>query len=658
MKNAYISFDVFDTLISRDVGEPKELFLIVGDRISKCLDLKIKPDLFCGVRINAERELYEMGLEPNLQLIYDTIARKIDLTSLESDQIRDIEVETELESVFPIWDSIDLLRNKRSEGYKIVYISDMYLGKDIINEMLKKFEIILPDENLYVSSNYGKSKRTGELFRHVMNCEGISTSHLVHYGNSITGDVNGAKIVGIESVYLPDGNLSEYESLISSFKNRYPLSADERVFYSKLAGSSRECRLKSKSISKEISSIASSVACPILYFFVKYILEESKNDNIDSLYFLSRDGFILFEIAKKIASEINPECELRYLYISRQVLVQAELTEFPDEEKVRELIKVHKLDNLRDMLLDLGISETELLKASEKMGVDKNILNRSLCKLNLKDILKFLRHKDLAPIIKTKAASRRKSLMNYLEQEGLFLKGKKSALVDVGWNLTIQDKFSKLLREKSQNRLSGYYFGINHANCKPENGLKKAFLWDHRNGADWIDVKQYIKLIEVFCTAPYGQVTGYQKDGGKVAPVFQQSETGALIKWGIKDFHNVISNYFEQFNYLNLHKKKISRVDRILCKEILEKFWHSPGEDELQVWGEFPYYISSDGSSVETLFDRKSKWAYLIQALRSGKKPDVKNKIWTKFSNSGKMIRLLLNVAVVPRKIYNKVTKS
>jgi len=75
------SFDVFDTLITRTVCLPEYFFLQVARRINTRLGLNLDPVIIAILRIMAERELLETGTFPNIQVIYDRLASKLNLPS-------------------------------------------------------------------------------------------------------------------------------------------------------------------------------------------------------------------------------------------------------------------------------------------------------------------------------------------------------------------------------------------------------------------------------------------------------------------------------------------------------------------------------------------------------------------------------------------------
>lgn len=111
-------------------------------------------------------------------------------------------------------------------------------------------------------------------------------------------------------------SLNRYEQTL-----RHSTVGPERL-RSLAAGISRFLRL-SKALEEEhlktIWDTAASVAGPVFFFFVYWVLETAKKQGIKRLYFLSRDGKIFLEIAETIKKYWPYNIDCRYLYSSREL---------------------------------------------------------------------------------------------------------------------------------------------------------------------------------------------------------------------------------------------------------------------------------------------------------------------------------------------------
>lgn len=68
------------------------------------------------------------------------------------------------------------------------------------------------------------------------------------------------------------------------------------------------------------SDLTGAVTAPVLYSYVWWCLQQAIHDQVDTLYFLARDGHILYEIAKRFCEQYALPIHCQYLYVSRMAL--------------------------------------------------------------------------------------------------------------------------------------------------------------------------------------------------------------------------------------------------------------------------------------------------------------------------------------------------
>ena len=66
------------------------------------------------------------------------------------------------------------------------------------------------------------------------------------------------------------------------------------------------------------------VFTPAIVGFVDWVLEEAQKAGKSCLYFLARDGYLLYQVARELASQKGVGLELKYLKVSRQSLRSAQ----------------------------------------------------------------------------------------------------------------------------------------------------------------------------------------------------------------------------------------------------------------------------------------------------------------------------------------------
>jgi predicted HAD superfamily hydrolase len=190
-----ISFDIFDTLIERDVNIPSDIFYKVGLKILG----KNEAETFRKDRIEAEEKARKskLGGEVTLEEIYLLLPSKY---YNKLDVLLRTEIETEI-SLCHAKENIVSLLKELNGSKKIFLISDMYLPKEVIKKMLDKCNIH-GYNNIYVSNEYGINKISGRLFIKVFSVEKINPKRHLHIGDSIKADFLGAYRAGAHSYHI------------------------------------------------------------------------------------------------------------------------------------------------------------------------------------------------------------------------------------------------------------------------------------------------------------------------------------------------------------------------------------------------------------------------------------------------------------------------
>lgn len=156
-----ISFDVFDTLVVRNVKEPADVFDLVENAYNR--ENPGKQIIgFKRIRIESERRARSNSKykEITLDEIYD------ELESIYGDsckRLRELEISME-KNICQANEEMKCFYDKMRElGKRIIIISDMYLSKEIIKDILDRcgYEGY---EKIFVSSEYRLMKRDGSLF--------------------------------------------------------------------------------------------------------------------------------------------------------------------------------------------------------------------------------------------------------------------------------------------------------------------------------------------------------------------------------------------------------------------------------------------------------------------------------------------------------------
>ena len=281
----YVSFDVFDTLIIRDVGKPTDIFRLCYGFIGRY------------IRVLSEivaRKVSKTG-EVTLKDIQKFCPFKLDK-----------EISAEYEYCHANPKMLKLYKSLLKEGKKVYAISDMYLDSVTIENILKNSGYDVP---VIVSCEYGKNKKSGELFKAFLDKNTINSQDLIHIGDSRASDYEGAQKAGIKSI------------LIEKHINK--------LNYTKLQKSNIE--LASfinhglNNLINPVEMIGYEIVGPIVLSFCQWVHKKYLAENFDCLFFLARDMKFTLEIYKNLYRDDN----IKYLYVSRKSFLFSR--QHPDE---------------------------------------------------------------------------------------------------------------------------------------------------------------------------------------------------------------------------------------------------------------------------------------------------------------------------------------
>lgn len=156
------SFDIFDTCLVRKCGSSDNIFCIWADRALGKVDRSYLKDLI-NSRLNAEKTARRNSGKEDVSL--DDIYRNLSLESfpnLSKPALKRLELEVERENLSPVRQALDLIRNYRKKGKRILFISDMYLPSDFLKSQLRRFGFWEEEDRIYVSGEIGLTKHSGE----------------------------------------------------------------------------------------------------------------------------------------------------------------------------------------------------------------------------------------------------------------------------------------------------------------------------------------------------------------------------------------------------------------------------------------------------------------------------------------------------------------
>jgi predicted HAD superfamily hydrolase len=589
------SYDIFDTLVTRKFFKPKDLFYIL-EILAKENKLVNKTFDLYTIRIIAEEWARKESNKEEITIndIYNQIYKMTGISKTNLNKIKKLELYLENKSIVPIDYTLQKIKKKKN---KIILISDTYLPESFIKRVLKRNKI--PYKYLFISSKLNKTKGSGSLYKHVMEELAIEPTDLSHTGDNYFSDIIVPKKLGIKKLnFLDTPKPSKYEILVYK---EFEKQRDIGLLL--MAGIMKSTRLQNyfKNIKlQEIYEVSVDVAGPVLFLYTYWVLNKATQLNIDTLYFLSRDGQILFKLAKIIRRYFKMNVKLKYLFVSRQCLYFPSISKL-DEKEIDFLLRI--TPNINSLLKNINLKPLKLKEVKIKLhkyGLSN--FNRKLLpieKRKLKEII--LNDKEIKNLILQSALRKRKLVAAYLRQEGI-LKNKKIGLVDVGWTGKQQYALSKILDLENNyphHGLVDFYLKLTNDKISPyKNDKVMEFFMKQR-------VKLNAALIEKFASADHGRCIGYQTNGGKIVPILEKDK---FENYKIVNIHHLgILKFTENFlNTLSLFRVRFNYQKLNIAASLLNKFIVNPSKLECLVYGEMWHASDPEGRNWHRLVGIKS----------------------------------------------------
>lgn len=497
-----ISFDIFDTLLYRVTGGPESVFILMQRELFKKsfpydfdqMFIAYFPDL----RINAPLLLRNrIGREASFDEIYQFISEVSDLSDAQAEVLKELELRTEVKVLRPIVENVEVLNQLFQEGRKVIITSDMYLSKSTLREFLRPFITSIDEIEIFVSSEYEKTKRSGLLYGEVLKKYDIPPQELVHLGDDWGADVVPAQQQGILAMHLPRQGFDGWEQ---EFRN---------TGIPELVASSYVSKVIPKN--NDIHEVGVSIAGPLLTSYVLWVINEAKSRNIKNLFFLARDGYILKEIAKRVIGENCEGLNLEYLRLSRFSVVTASYCVNWSEDTWNFVFLEVPTVKFADVAARLLLNTEELYRVIKEAGYGGVVPDR-VDKIVASYIKQGLTsNAQMRKIIEERSLKKKNNLLKYLNKSGF--NSKDSVLIDVGWKGTIQDFLYKILSSSNNGvSLLGFYFGLCVYTANQSRFNKKIAYACYPFSKLRFDTSVF-RFLEIFTHANEPSISGYADNG-------------------------------------------------------------------------------------------------------------------------------------------------
>lgn len=529
-----VSFDVFDTLLARCIEPPEELQIrvavLLADQVGHASPLEV-----LQARREVEAELRHVALCDGMDhechfdpLVEGWVTRFVghpDAALVDFVHAAERELESMALSAKP--GAAALLQWLRDHGVRVIAVSDMYLSHEHVVALLDGCGLGAMIDRVYVSSEFGLGKYSGRLHTRVLELEGFSPGDVVHVGDNLVSDMQAPMRLGMRGIFLDERaqRLRRRRQKLSTEMARLGGVWPGRRFFEVVDYRMEQDAACQAACIDFFHHYGAHVLGPAFSTFLLGLIEKIETVKPDKLFFLARDGY-LFEKMYARWRELEPDRkhwpEPVYVYASRRVVATASVADGLSPEQAVVAFYNPKQQGLLSVLKTFGLPVEDFAELAREQGFAD--LAEPLHDWRDPRLLAFLADERVQTRIRSIGKIARERLRRYFEQQGFFA-CERVALVDIGWNGTIQ----KFLRDSFGKRpdypdVHGWYFAFvaaMHGDFGMGERIDGLILDARRDDPYERAPMDFEEIFEQGARSGEGTTLGYAEQDGQVIPVLK-----------------------------------------------------------------------------------------------------------------------------------------
>ena len=537
------SFDIFDTLLGRTTIGPRGVFRYLQDKIRQSnlgfsyyfaeQFFKIRPWSEKNCRDYMNKTIIERGsdrCEITLDMIYEHMAEVYSLTEAQVEQLKKWEIEGELLCTIPYEDNIQKVLDLKHKGETVVLISDMYLPRNVIEELLAKNNPELLDIPLYLSCDKGHQKSKGTLYLDVYHDLDYCFREWVHCGDNSLSDKKMPEKLGITvNQYVPPAKFAKYENEMNRFADTFDFHQVSALF----------ARFRAEHPSEVENRFAYCYAS--LYFvpYVDWVINHAIAQGMQNLFYISRDGYLLKLAADALIKEMGYPIKTKYIYGSRKAWrVPSQIGELDSDffGKHGNFTGVHDYESL---LTAAKLDSDEFCSLFPEFAFMRN--KAEIATDDVESIVHFLKNSKRYNTFLLKRAEEERDIVNkYLSQEINF--DDKNAFVEYwarGYTQTCLANLIESITGKNDDCVFYYARSI-----YPSQGNYKRYNFT-------TNTYSMLFIEALFANMPYESVSGYIERDGKIEPIIISNDNNSVVMQALEDYIPRFVHDFSQLTFID-----------------------------------------------------------------------------------------------------------
>lgn len=335
---------------------------------------------------------------------------------------------------------------------------------------------------------------------------------------------------------------------------------------------------------KTLLKCGAEITGPVVFNFVRWVLDEAMHRGIKTLYFLARDGYTLFKVANLIVEKLSLPVTCKYLYCSRNSLRLPTYHFIGDE--AYDLLSSGGYHVTVDSILNrVPLSTSTKQTILRELDIPTENAIKTLSKKEIFTFTNRLRtNKTYRVAVSEKSKEAYLPAIGYLRQEGL-LEQDTVAIVDSGWTGSMQRSLRQLLESVGHSgTLVGFYFGLYAQPSDPHDGTYLSWYFN-KQGRTKDKVLFCNNLFECILSAPHGMTLSYQESSGRFEPVLLPGSDNYSLELINAQIESIINYSSAQLPALENSFDR--RAALKLTRKMLHRFMSKPTKEEALTYGRF-----------------------------------------------------------------------
>jgi hypothetical protein len=329
------------------------------------------------------------------------------------------------------------------------------------------------------------------------------------------------------------------------------------------------------------------------------MLGESRRRGLRRLRFLSRDGQVLYGLARRLATPADGGLDMEYVYSSRLTwsLAATDPGHLADAAWItNSFIK----SNADDLLARLGLPLAEFRQVLLDCGASLDPEVRADQPAQADALRRFAARPEVTRTVGERIAGMRRLVLDYAAQHQLA--DARTGLVDIGWTGRMAGSFIEMCEAAGMTggRPAVLFWGHEPRASGWTDPRVAAWMYNTATweGVDW-RVPNAPFVMESFCMADHGIVAGYQRDtDGTIRPQLMSPRNDAADAWGLGLYRSVLYEFVAALE--SSRNLPVGDV-RPIVHQVLDAFWSYPAEGEALAWGSYPYDSDPAGTAIRPL---------------------------------------------------------